>query len=406
MTTLNNNIMKQQFLRRSLLFSFLLVLFLFITACESDSDESFSDSDSEASDTFSDGAAGPVDGPGNGGESSGLITAGEWNDLDNWGFWNNLFNEKDYEGMPDYWEFYTSNRIAIEIKASSGAPLINAAITLSKDGDPIWETRTDNLGTAELFIGLNDKDTSPNSADYDLFVEGTLISQDLAIDGTLNTIISNETNAVANDVELAFIVDATGSMSDELEFLKKDLEDVITTVKNNAPDVAIRTASVFYRDEGDDYVVKHSGFSPNIATTLNFIKEQSADGGGDFPEAVHTALNTALTEIQWSTNAKTRLAFLLLDAPPHYDPQIVDTLHKSIEDAAEKGIKIIPITASGIDKNTEFLMRFFATATNGTYVFITDDSGIGNDHLEPSVGQFEVELLNELMVRLITKYSE
>ncbi len=406
MTTLNNNIMKQQFLRRSLLFSFLLVLFLFITACESDSDESFSDSDSEASDTFSDGAAGPVDGPGNGGESSGLITAGEWNDLDNWGFWNNLFNEKDYEGMPDYWEFYTSNRIAIEIKASSGAPLINAAITLSKDGDPIWETRTDNLGTAELFIGLNDKDTSPNSADYDLFVEGTLISQDLAIDGTLNTIISNETNAVANDVELAFIVDATGSMSDELEFLKKDLEDVITTVKNNAPDVAIKTASVFYRDEGDDYVVKHSGFSPNIATTLNFIKEQSADGGGDFPEAVHTALNTALTEIQWSTNAKTRLAFLLLDAPPHYDPQIVDTLHKSIEDAAEKGIKIIPITASGIDKNTEFLMRFFATATNGTYVFITDDSGIGNDHLEPSVGQFEVELLNELMVRLITKYSE
>ncbi len=406
MTTLNNNIMKQQFLRRSLLFSFLLVLFLFITACESDSDESFSDSDSEASDTFSDGAAGPVDGPGNGGESSGLITAGEWNDLDNWGFWNNLFNEKDYEGMPDYWEFYTSNRIAIEIKASSGAPLINAAITLSKDGDPIWETRTDNLGTAELFIGLNDKDTSPNSADYDLFVEGTLISQDLAIDGTLHTIISNETNAVANDVELAFIVDATGSMSDELEFLKKDLEDVITTVKNNAPDVAIKTASVFYRDEGDDYVVKHSGFSPNIATTLNFIKEQSADGGGDFPEAVHTALNTALTEIQWSTNAKTRLAFLLLDAPPHYDPQIVDTLHKSIEDAAEKGIKIIPITASGIDKNTEFLMRFFATATNGTYVFITDDSGIGNDHLEPSVGQFEVELLNELMVRLITKYSE
>ncbi len=406
MTTLNNNIMKQQFLRRSLLFSFLLVLFLFITACESDSDESFSDSDSEASDTFSDGAAGPVDGPGNGGESSGLITAGEWNDLDNWGFWNNLFNEKDYEGMPDYWEFYTSNRIAIEIKASSGAPLINAAITLSKDGDPIWETRTDNLGTAELFIGLNDKDTSPNSADYDLFVEGTLISQDLAIDGTLNTIISNETNAVANDVELAFIVDATGSMSDELEFLKKDLEDVITTVKNNAPDVAIKTASVFYRDEGDDYVVKHSGFSPNIATTLTFIKEQSADGGGDFPEAVHTALNTALTEIQWSTNAKTRLAFLLLDAPPHYDPQIVDTLHKSIEDAAEKGIKIIPITASGIDKNTEFLMRFFATATNGTYVFITDDSGIGNDHLEPSVGQFEVELLNELMVRLITKYSE
>jgi hypothetical protein len=44
--------------------------------------------------------------------------------------------------------------------------------------------------------------------------------------------------------------------------------------------------------------------------------------------------------------------------------------------------------------------------TNGTYVFITNDSGIGNEHLEPSVGEYEVELLNELLVRLILKYTE
>jgi hypothetical protein len=45
-------------------------------------------------------------------------------------------------------------------------------------------------------------------------------------------------------------------------------------------------------------------------------------------------------------------------------------------------------------------------STNGTYVFITDDSGIGNSHLEPSVGEFQVEFLNDLMVRLINKYSD
>ncbi|MDD4641760.1 MAG: hypothetical protein PHF92_10450, partial [Bacteroidales bacterium] len=70
------------------------------------------------------------------------------------------------------------------------------------------------------------------------------------------------------------------------------------------------------------------------------------------------------------------------------------------------GIKIIPITASGIDKETEFLMRLMAMATNGSYVFITNDSGVGNEHIQASVGEYQVELLNKLMVRLIKKYSD
>ncbi len=51
-------------------------------------------------------------------------------------------------------------------------------------------------------------------------------------------------------------------------------------------------------------------------------------------------------------------------------------------------------------------MRLMAMTTNGTYVFITNDSGVGNDHLQASVGEYQVELLNKLMVRLINKYTE
>jgi len=50
-------------------------------------------------------------------------------------------------------------------------------------------------------------------------------------------------------------------------------------------------------------------------------------------------------------------------------------------------------------------MKFTAMLTNGTYVFITDDSGIGNPHLDPVVKDYEVEKLNDLLVRLITSYS-
>jgi hypothetical protein len=177
-------------------------------------------------------------------------------------------------------------------------------------------------------------------------------------------------------------------------------------VKNDNPEIDIYTSSVFYRDIGDQYLVKHSDFTQNIDIAREFISQQEANGGGDYPEAVHTALRTGIEQLQWSAEAKTRIAFLLLDAPPHYEAQIVDEIQHSIKMAAAKGIKIIPITASGIDKETEFLMRFFSITTNGTYVFITDDSGIGNDHLEPSVGDYEVELLNDLLVRLINKYLE
>ena len=96
----------------------------------------------------------------------------------------------------------------------------------------------------------------------------------------------------------------------------------------------------------------------------------------------------------------------MLDAPPHYEPEVIVKLHESILKAAEKGIKVIPVTASGINKETEFLMRFFSITTNGSYVFITDDSGVGDDHLEPTVGDYQVEFLNNLMVRLINKYAE
>ena len=121
---------------------------------------------------------------------------------------------------------------------------------------------------------------------------------------------------------------------------------------------------------------------------------------------MHTALEKTIGELQWSDNCKTRIVFIVLDAPPHYEKDVLKSIYSSIAQAQEKGIRIIPITASGIDKETEILMRFLAISTNGTYVFITNHSSIGNDQLEPSVGEYQVEFLNDLMVRLINKYAE
>jgi len=74
--------------------------------------------------------------------------------------------------------------------------------------------------------------------------------------------------------------------------------------------------------------------------------------------------------------------------------------------ASANGIRIIPVASSGIDKNTEFLLRAMAVTSGGTYTFLTDHSGVGESHLEPTIGSYEVEYLNDLMVRLINGYVE
>ncbi len=335
----------------------------------------------------------------------GLVTAGEWNDLDNWAFYQKTLMKEPFKGFPDDWQMYTNHRIAVAITAKN-KPVANATVTLFRNDTPIWTAKTDNLGRAELWVGAFQKEKELNTALLSLKVNEQWVSTATISETQVNRIALDETlPSPTNLVQIAFMVDATGSMGDELEFLKMDLKKVINEVQKTNTQLKISTATVFYRDEGDEYVVKHSPFTEDINQTTEFISQQRADGGGDFPEAVDKAL-VQLNQLQWQPEARTRIAFLVLDAPPHNKPAVINSIQYSVKTAAASGIKLIPVVASGIDKTTEFLMRFIAMYTNGTYVFITDHSGIGNKHLEPSVGEYQVEKLSDLMVRLIKKYSE
>ena len=335
----------------------------------------------------------------------GLVTAGEWNDLNNWDFYQKTLMKEPFKGFPDDWQMYTNHRIAVALTAKN-KPAANATVTLFRNDTPIWTTKTDNLGRAELWVGAFQKEKELNPTLLRLKVNEQWVSTATISETQVNRIALDETlPSPTNQVQIAFMVDATGSMGDELEFLKMDLKKVINEVQKANNQLKISTGTVFYRDEGDEYVVKHSPFTEDINQTTEFISQQRADGGGDFPEAVDKAL-VQLNQLQWQPEARTRIAFLVLDAPPHNKPAVISSIQYSVKTAAASGIKLIPVVASGIDKTTEFLMRFIAMYTNGTYVFITDHSGIGNKHLEPSVGEYQVEKLSDLMVRLIKKYSE
>lgn len=194
-------------------------------------------------------------------------------------------------------------------------------------------------------------------------------------------------------------------MGDEISYLKTELNNVIQQVKDSNPQLSVKLGSVFYRDKGDDYPTRKSDLSFDVSKTTRFIQEQAAGGGGDFPEGVDDALDVAINDIQWSDTVLTKIIFLVLDAPPHESQDKINRLQALIAKAAAKGIKIVPVTASGIDKSTEYLMRSWALATNGTYVFLTNHSGIGDKHIEPTTDSYEVEKLNDLLVRVFHQFT-
>ena len=349
---------------------------------------------------------------GNGNSMAGVVTAGEWNDLDNWGFWNELMsgqNEGKFYEYLNYWNLYTGDRFAVTVVDASGNAVCGAKVELFVDDSQKaeWTAITDNTGSAELWYNIGSPIDLGVEMTFTAAVDGVKIEKPLSHSVgkvNMNKLVADQVSP-RNSADIAFIVDATGSMGDEIDFLKDDLLNIIERASASTTK-ELRTAALFYRDEGDEYVTKEKDFNTDPKETLKFIQDQAAQGGGDYPEAVHTALEKALQNLTWGENNYARIAFLLLDAPPHYQKDVISSLKKSIQLYAANGIKIIPIAASGVDKNTEFLLRLMAIYTDGTYTFITDHSGVGNDHLEPSIGEYQVELLNDLIVRLIQKYTE
>jgi len=370
------------------------------TSKEEDAPSSTESSDLSAAEEES-----PIDIVENGTNQSGTLTAGEWNDLENWDFWSKLMIGNEWKNMQTTWGFSLTQHIPVVLTDNLGKPVNDIKVELQNSaGDAVWAAKTDIFGKAELFSSV----FGETQDQFKLVItmpNGEKIVKSKFTTNKENLYKVGQNSEISNKLDIMFVVDATGSMGDEMSFLQTELKDISARISTDAPGLETRTGLVFYRDKGDEYLTRDFDFTSDISSVMANISNQGPGGGGDFPEAVEAGLEVALNGKSWSSDAKARLLFLILDAPPHSDPATLKRIQKSMKQAAEMGVKIIPVVASGIDKPTEFLMRFSAITTNSTYVFLTDDSGVGNSHLVPTVGKYEVEFLNDLMVRLVMKYT-
>ncbi len=340
----------------------------------------------------------------------GILTAGEVNDFQKWKLWQDI-TDNQLKDFINIWKIYPHKRFTVQVADKNNLPIINAIVKLvDNQGNTEWIARTDNTGKAELWANMFLSNQQKQNKNYQIILyykqKIYRIKQAKTFyEGINKFTIPNDTQ-YPDTVDIAFVIDITGSMADELEYLKAEISDIISKVRYQYQNLIYRVAIVVYKDIGDDIIYKYCDFSTNIDNQISFLKKYKAGGGGDYPEAVDSALFVAVNKLSWSNKGRTRIAFLILDAPPHTQPVNIFTVNKAIYKAAEKGIRIVPLSCSGINKSTEYLLRSMALATNGTYTFLTDDSGIGNPHIKPTTDKYNVELMHDLFIRIIKKFIE
>ena len=206
-------------------------------------------------------------------------------------------------------------------------------------------------------------------------------------------------------LDVAIVIDTTGSMGDEAEYLKSEFQNISTAIDAQFPNADQHWALVAYRDRpdtdpGDDYVTKTFDFTSDTGSFQGSLGSLSAGNGGDYEESPELGL-AAMNQLRWRSDADVaRVAFWIGDAPQHV--QRGGDIAQTFQAARQKDVHLYPVAASGANEMLELTMRDAAQLTGGRYLFLTDDSGIGDSHEVPSIPCFFVTKLAKQIVRMVS----
>ncbi len=197
---------------------------------------------------------------------AGVLTAGEVNDFSKWNLWQDI-SEGELAVFVNEWKIKPAERFTLQIESQQHTPIVNANVKLLYNGITIWQARTDNTGKAELWANayFEHKDLNSNFTIQAEYLGKTYtIEQAKRFHEGINFLKLNEKCNFTYNLDIAFVVDATGSMGDEIDYLKAELTDIIQKVKDSVSHLDIQLSSLFYRDLFDDYLTKHKDFTSDI----------------------------------------------------------------------------------------------------------------------------------------------
>jgi len=326
---------------------------------------------------------------------AGILTAGDYDDLLNPQAYARYVGSKaqQFAALP-----YVDTRAAITVTITDadGRPRPFVPVRISRPQGGTLELETLANGSVVLFPALDGLGRTAEITVPGPRGQTTRRTLSVGSDRRLEIALPGAPAAV-RAMDLMLVIDATGSMGDEIDYLKVELDSIVTALKDRHPGLDLRLGLIVYRDIGDEYVVRQYAFTGNTEAVQTLLSKQSAGGGGDYPEAVDQAMAAAVGA-SWRDNAAKALV-LVADAPPH-DQHIGATWATTLQ-AREKRIQIVPVAASGVAEKAEFVMRAMAAVTQSRYLFLTDDSGVGNPHAAPEVKCYVVTRLDALLRRVL-----
>jgi hypothetical protein len=236
-----------------------------------------------------------------------------------------------------------------------------------------------------------------------------------------------------NKVDVVFLVDASGSMGDEIDEVQARSAEIMDSVRDLVPDSAFGVASFVDYSEfidskygemygsGDDYpyrldqdITEDTG---DIRAALNRI---ALLYGNDMPEGYSRAL-WEMQFLDWRADSK-RIVVLFGDAFPHdrtffdqdygIDPgrdEIEGTeddlvFEDVVQDLVDAKISIIGVNSGYSDTNAIKFFEYTTEKTGGIYFELQDASDIP-DAVAQSVEE-EVSVIDLLTVRAVAGYED
>jgi hypothetical protein len=220
------------------------------------------------------------------------------------------------------------------------------------------------------------------------------------VDHEVYLVLPGVTAVAPRALDLAFLIDATGSMGDELAYVTAEVASIVRRLAEALPGVEVRLAATFYRDRGDARPLEQIPFTRDVTAFVGVLEAVRAEGGGDYPEDVDAGLEAAMTTLEWERGQAVRVLAVIGDAPPQRYGGARYGAREAVRDASRRGIRLLPVAASGANAVVEVLFRALGAATSTPALFLTDDSGLGASHHAPDAAPSRVELFADVLVRL------
>jgi hypothetical protein len=181
-----------------------------------------------------------------------------------------------------------------------------------------------------------------------------------------------------NQLDLAFVIDTTGSMGPFIDTARQHVTDLLRALTKNATSqIDLSVGLVEYRDhppQDHTFVTREHPFTGDLDQVQQAIDGLRPDGGGDVPEAVYDGLRAAGDVLAWRLHSR-RVAILIGDAPPHGwvarlgDPQRACACGLTADSAsALLENKKIVLYALGLTGGVDASFGRLARATGGTYL--------------------------------------